>query len=232
MVRNEKMNLAQKKGHQTNRIEAFSDAVFALSATLLVVSLEVPGSFSELTEELQGFAAFALSFGALVLIWSVHNSFFRRYGLEDRVTILLNSCLLFVILFYVYPLRYVAEGFVGSLLGLGNYTIRLKTLDELAQLFMLYSGGFVAIFFCFSLLYLHAYRSRNQLSLEPGPAHDARFYHRHYLIFVAVGLLSILLAWLRLGITIGLPGFIYGLLGPLCYGHAAWSRRRLAQPFR
>lgn len=221
------MNLSYKEGHQTNRLEAFSDAVFALSATLLVVSLEVPGSFAELTTELQGFASFALSFGALILIWAVHNAFFRRYGLEDRVTILLNSCLLFVVLFYVYPLKFVAEGFISSLFSLGNHTFRINTVDELSQLFMLYSGGFAVIFFCFSLLYLHAYLSREKLDLTPEQAHSARFYHRHYLIFVAAGLLSILLAWSGFGLTAGAPGFIYGILGPLCYTHGVWSQKQL-----
>jgi uncharacterized membrane protein len=90
---------------EVSRIEAFSDAVFALSATLLVVSLEVPHSFSDLVNSLYGFIAFASSFAMLIFIWSQHNAFFRRYNMRDGATILWNSILLFVILFYVYPLN-------------------------------------------------------------------------------------------------------------------------------
>ena len=46
---------------------------------------------------------------ALVLIWSVHNAFFRRYGLDDGLTVVLNTAQLFVVLFYVYPLKFMAE---------------------------------------------------------------------------------------------------------------------------
>lgn len=90
---------------EVSRIEAFSDAVFALSATLLVVSLEVPDNFAELVNGLYGFIAFAFSFAMLIFIWAQHNSFFRKYNLQDGVTIFWNSILLFVILFYVYPLK-------------------------------------------------------------------------------------------------------------------------------
>ena len=67
-----------KNIRDVSRIEAFSDGVFAISATLLVVSLEVPKNFSQLVEGLLGFIAFGFSFAALILIWSLHNKFFRR----------------------------------------------------------------------------------------------------------------------------------------------------------
>ncbi|MBP1644195.1 MAG: putative integral rane protein, partial [Acidobacteria bacterium] len=89
------------------RVETFSDAVFAFAATLLVVALEVPSSFQELERVLAGFAPFTLSFGALILIWSVHRALFRRFPMADRTTVVLNSCLLFVVLFYVYPLKFL-----------------------------------------------------------------------------------------------------------------------------
>src|SRR5690606_25563506 len=99
--------MLQRRSDST-RLEAFSDGVFAFAATLLVVSLEVPNSFSELLADLSGMGAFALGFLALVLLWAVHNAYFRRYALEDGWTIALNACLLFVILFYVFPLKFVA----------------------------------------------------------------------------------------------------------------------------
>lgn len=214
-----------KNGREVSRLEAFSDAVFAFSATLLVVSLEVPATFPQLIAELKGFAAFGISFGALVLIWSVHNAFFRRYGLHDRMVVILNACLLFVVLFYVYPLKFLVESFIGSLFGLRTGAGGIGSVEELAQLFMLYSGGFVAVFGCVAALYLHAYRHM-KLNLMPFEQHEARVYFRHYMIFVIVGLLSIALAWLDLGVRFGVPGFIYMLLGPLCYVHGVVSERR------
>src|SRR4029079_16223092 len=97
-------------------------------------------------EDLKGFAAFALSFAALILIRAVHNAFFRRYGLQDRTTIVLTACLLFGVLFYVYPLKFIVEGIAQSVFHLGTGRIAVSTLGELAMLFVLYSGGFVALF--------------------------------------------------------------------------------------
>lgn len=221
--------MLNKNGREVSRLEAFSDAVFAFSATLLVVSLEVPRTFPELVAELKGFAAFGVSFGALVLIWSVHNAFFRRYGLQDRTTVILNACLLFVVLFYVYPLKFLVESFIGSVFGLQTAAVEISSLRELSLLFMLYSGGFVAVFGCVAALYRHAYRRRTDLNLSPLEQHDARVFFRQYTIFVVVGLLSIGLAWLNVGVRFGVPGFIYGLLGPLCYIHGVVSEKRFQQ---
>ena len=69
------------------RLETLSDGVFAFSATLLVVSLEVPRRFTELVANLYGFIAFGLTFTALILIWSAHRGFFRRHQLADGWTI-------------------------------------------------------------------------------------------------------------------------------------------------
>ena len=48
------------RGGEISRIEGFSDAVFAFAVTLMVVSLEVPRTFHELKETMQGFLAFAV----------------------------------------------------------------------------------------------------------------------------------------------------------------------------
>ena len=220
------MNL---RGREISRLEAFSDAVFGFSATLLVVSLEVPATLGELLADLRGFVAFGLSFAVLVVLWTVHNAFFRRYGLSDRWTVFLNSCFLFVVLFYVYPLKFVARGMVWTLLGIaapgGEHL--LASLDELATLFVLYSLGFAALFLCVALLYHHAWRRRDALALDPVERHEALYLSRHYLIFVGVALLSVGLAAGGVGLGFGFPGWVYMLLGPLCWLHGTLGQRRL-----
>lgn len=218
--------MLQRRSDST-RLEAFSDGVFAFAATLLVVSLEVPNNFSELLADLSGIGAFALGFLALVLLWAVHNAYFRRYALEDGWTIALNACLLFVILFYVFPLKFVAAGLTGHVFRLGDAT-RLPTigsLEELATLFLLYSLGFVLIFTFVSLMYRHATRRAAVLGLGSGELREAHFLKRHYGLFALVGLLSMLLAWLDVGVQFGVPGWIYAILGPVCWAHGAWSNR-------
>ena len=211
----------------SSRLEAFSDAVFAFAATLLVVALEVPSTMVELERVLLGFVPFILSFGALVFLWSVHRSFFRRFPLGDRTTVALNSCLLFVVLFYVYPLKFLARGlatmFFGRSVGGGE---GVGTIAELGKLFTWYGAGFGAIFLFVALLYLHAARSSDALGLAAPLRRQAVFWARHYAILCAVGLLSMLMAVAGVGVRVGMPGWIYALIGPLCGVHGYWSARR------
>ncbi|MFN7943280.1 MAG: TMEM175 family protein [Thermoanaerobaculia bacterium] len=214
-----------KREHEVTRLEAFSDAVFAFAATLLVVSLEVPASFAELVRALSGFAPFALSFGALCAIWSVHNAYFRRYGLQDRTTIALTCGLLFVVLFYVFPLKFLTRAIVAGFFGIGREELAPMGGQELAQLFELYGAGFVAVFACVALMYAHAARVARSLELSARRLHEARMLARHYGIFCLVGGLSMALAATGVGLRFGAPGWIYALIGPLAGWHGAWSGR-------
>lgn len=211
----------------STRLEALSDGVFAFAATLLVVSLEVPRTFDALLTDLSGFGAFAVSFGALLLIWAVHNAYFKRYGLEDAWTQVLNGWLLFVVLFYVFPLKFVAAGVSAVVFRIGAERggAMIGSYDELSLLFQLYGLGFVLIFATFSLMYRHATRRAQSLGLDASELHEAHMLKRHYAIFAFVGALSILAAWLHIGLQVGFPGWMYGLLGPLCWAHGAWSER-------
>ena len=83
------------RGHEVSRLEGFSDTVFAFALTLLVVALEVPRSPEKLMGLMMGFPAFACCFALLIWIWWEHNTFFRRFGLQDGYTVTLNAALLF-----------------------------------------------------------------------------------------------------------------------------------------
>ncbi len=208
------------------RLEAFSDAVFAFSATLLVVSLEVPNNFPQLINELQGFVAFGIRFAVLITLWAVHHAFFRRFKIADSMMVFLNSCLLFVILFYVYPMKFLTEAIVSPFVGGATPGLGMSGYQDLSLMFTLYSMGFVAIFCCVVLMYRHAYRQSGVLNLDATQKREALFYTRHYGLFVVVGVLSILLSLFQVGIRIGFPGFVYMILGPLCYGHAVWHNKK------
>ncbi|HEY7833667.1 MAG TPA: TMEM175 family protein [Ktedonobacterales bacterium] len=201
------------RGQAVSRLEAFSDAVFAFAVTLLVVTLQPPQNYQELLKVVQGLGAFALSFTMLFLIWYNHYRFFRRYGLEDGRTALLNAVLLFVVLFYVYPLRFIFTVVVTAFIapdGLG----RLITADQLPGLYAMYGAGVVAVFLIFALLNLHAYHLRAALDLSPREAFGTQSSITANLVVVAIAVVSMLLGLTQLGAQWGLPGWIYVCVAP------------------
>jgi hypothetical protein len=150
------------RGTEMSRIDGFSDVVFGFALTLLVVSLEVPKTYAEFHAILLGFFPFFICFAFLIMLWWAHFRFFRRYGLHDPATIIINSFLLFTILFYVYPLKflfYVATGHVGPEVFNSPYQSR--------EMMVVYGFGFAAIYFTFAALYFNAWRLRFHLRLNP-----------------------------------------------------------------
>lgn len=107
------------RGREVSRIEGFSDAVFGFALTLLVVSLEVPDTIEGLKQILRGFIPFAATFALMCWIWFEHYAFFRKFDAEDPLTILLNCVLLFLVLFFVYPLKFVFALVIPALTRLG-----------------------------------------------------------------------------------------------------------------
>ncbi len=204
------------RGGDPSRVEGLSDAVFAFAITLLVVSLEVPTSFEAMMQTMRGFFAFAICFTLLFMIWHAHYIFFRRYGLEDTYTSVLNAVLLFVVLFYIYPLKFLFTFLLGRLFGVSagiDHGTMISGAD-VPELMLVYSLGFLAIFTIFTLLYLHAYRLRDQLELNEIERIATRTSVQMHLIYVAVALLSAGLAFTGNVYLAALAGWCYALLCP------------------
>jgi uncharacterized membrane protein len=223
------MSLARR--NRISRLEAFSDAVFAFALTLLVVSLEVPHSYHELMTLVRGFVPFACCFAMLVWIWHEHSAFFARYPIEDGVTVVLNACLLFVVLFYVYPLKYVMNVAFRSIAPQPNLEPP-ATITEVSHLFIVYGFGYMAVFVILALLYRRALAKRRELGLTAAEIFDARMYAGAHLLSAAVGLLSVLWAAAAPRAWAGLAGLLYFLMAPVqtIYG-MRMGRRRHARGF-
>jgi Endosomal/lysosomal potassium channel TMEM175 len=239
------------RSHEVSRIEGLSDAVFGFAITLLVVSLDVPRDFTELANRMRGFIAFAISFAMLVWIWFEQHKFFRRYGLQDGTAVTLNVILLFVVLFYVYPLKFLFGLLVllytGQSVGVrmpdGGFAVGVRTItgevdpilrsDQWPELMVIYAIGFIAVWAVFALLTLHAYRRREVLDLNALEEYDTRTKLRQYLILMGFGVVSLVLA-LSGGWRVPASGWIYALIGPAfaVHGYITGARRSRLFPAR
>jgi uncharacterized membrane protein len=199
----------QARQHEVSRIEGFSDAVFGFALTLLVVSLDVPKTVEELRVLVRGSIPFALMFSMVCYIWWEHNKFFRRYGLQDAWTAFVNSVLLFVVLFYVYPLKFLTM----NVMGLGDPNSGFAAHPQFVML--MYSAGVTLVFGTMTVLYVHAWRQRQVLQLDPADLVTLRFGLRAQLISTGIALVSIALTLVLSPRMIWLAGMWFGVMGPL-----------------
>ena len=130
------------RGVEMSRIDAFSDVVFGFALTLIVVSLQVPRTFQEMLNSVRGFVPFSICFLFLILLWHEHYRFFRRYGLQDALTVAINALLLFTLLFYLYPLKFLFTMLAAEVFNLPGLYPGIQSITELRQLMALYGAGF------------------------------------------------------------------------------------------
>jgi uncharacterized membrane protein len=204
------------RGREVSRIEGLSDAVFGFAITLLVVSLEVPNTYDELIAMMRGFVAFGASFAVLIMIWHEHYTFFRRYGFEDVWLITLNAALLFVVVMYIYPLKFMFSAVIGQLFGLRSGDGKSAPLEwaDLPSLMVIYSVSIIAVFTILALMYLHAYRQRETLQLDEVEVLLTRSSLYAHAIWIAIALFAIVLSVVGGPRWVPIAGFSYALLGP------------------
>ena len=197
------------------RVESFSDGIFALAATLTVLDFSMDNLDYLGTGFWSNFLSFGVAFAVLVILWKTHYNFFRRTDYIDNWIIAENGLLLFVVIYYQFPLRELIRSILKS---------RINSMEELSSLFISYGIGFILIFLSIAMMY-----HRNLVKNRGGNSLVYEQYYRHFMIFVLTGAISILLAYFQIGITIGLPGCVYALLGPLCTWNARVFKKRTAR---
>lgn len=99
----------------TNRLEAFSDGIFAIAITLLVLEIKVPPPGAALGAELlhlwSSYLAYVVSFLVIGAIWINHHAMFQHIVRVDGMLLLLNVLHLMPIAFLPFPTAVLAEAF-------------------------------------------------------------------------------------------------------------------------
>jgi uncharacterized membrane protein len=95
------------------RLEAFSDGVFAVAITLLVLEIAVPGERGSLAHQVAelwpSFAAYLVSFATIGIIWVNHHTMMTRFDRLDRTTLFLNLNLLLWVVLIPWSTALIAE---------------------------------------------------------------------------------------------------------------------------
>lgn len=226
------------RGMEHTRIEGLSDGVFAIAIALLLIASDVPEKFSELKLFLKDFVPFGITIVLLMVIWYQHYVFFIRYGLRDARIVTLNTLLLFLILFYVYPLKFLFKTLftLFSSLAMGDqeslkylFTETIPVADG-PFLMIIYGLGAASIFLTLALMYAYALRKKTFLELSKIEEFDTRTSLGNNLAMASVPILSVLIAASGIGgkhsFTIaGFSYFLYNIIMPI-YGK---QRKKLKQ---
>jgi hypothetical protein len=167
-----------------------------------------------------GFPAFACCFALLVWIWHEHNAFFRRYGLQDNLTVLINAALLFVMLFYVYPLKFMFDSMFVLFIRRAHPPEPMS-LFQLANASVVYAIGFILMMLMFVLLYARAYSRRRELQLSELDVFDLMADTGHMMVSMVVGFVALSVAAFAPLTWAPLSPTSLSLMGP---GHFFWGR--------
>ncbi len=190
------------RGDGSSRLEALSDGVFALAIAILLLSSSVPKNFQELWAFVLDIVPFGICMVFIYWIWRQQVTFFMRYGLLDNTVSALNLLLLFFVLFYVYPLKFLMSWLIKYFTSAfsGNFENEVREFADIIPfqkipvLMIIYSVGFVCILLVMYFLYRHALSKKETLELSKIEVYETKFSMKDKLAQVFVGLASILLA--------------------------------------
>ncbi|BAP87417.1 putative uncharacterized protein [Burkholderiales bacterium GJ-E10] len=173
---------------ETVRIEAFSDGVFAIAMTLLVISIKVPGSDAVSGRGLAlvlvalwpAYLAFFISFVTVLIIWVQHHWIFTQIRRADHPLLYWNGVLLLFVTFVPFPTGLLARYLL-------NPEARVAAI--------LYTGNFLLISIVFYGLWRHVSKGGKLLPVDVGSLNEGevtRITKRYQLAplfyFVAFGL--------------------------------------------
>jgi uncharacterized membrane protein len=140
---------------KTSRLEAFSDGVFAVAITLLVLDLSVPGGdelWHQLKEEWPQFASFFVSFWVIGIIWVNHHGLLDHLKRIDRPVLYLNLLVLMTVVFIPFSTALMAD--------------HLKSGADEKVAALVYALAFLAMGIAFGLFWTYIVKHRRDLGVE------------------------------------------------------------------
>lgn len=207
------------RGTNVTRLENLSDIVFALALGMIVSASGVPTTFTDLENFLLSIIPVTAAFMILIEIWHSHFTFFRRFGIADKRIILLNSVLLFGVLFVAYPLRFAFDSLFSFILMASGSFARAEALEltyERSGIILAYFAmGYALIQTLLLLMYRHALAHKDALNLTKDEITLARGIMYAYMSVIIVSFTVAALAYFTP--MNGFAGWAYFLTWPAAY---------------
>jgi hypothetical protein len=226
------------RGESISRLETFVDAAFAFAVTMMVISIgEIPKSVPELLLALRKAPTMAVCFLVMMIFWSGHNRWSRRFGLDTGRTTALSLGLVLGVLVWVYPQRIVMSSAMHFMTGgWAPSEVVLNSAGELLDGYLVYGLGFGWLSAMLLQLDREALAAADELGLDAFERLETRRDIGSHLILLGTALLSIVLTFVTRGMNgwfLSAPGFAYCLIGPaMHFHHDRFHRLRKALPPR
>lgn len=190
------------RGKEPGRLENFSDACFALAITLLLISTSPPTSFDQIKRFTWELIPFTICITFIILIWYEHFVFFYRYGIREGKVIVYNALFLIIVLFYVYPLKFlftrltlipIAYMFDVDILK-NDQSLMNSFGSNTGLLMIIYGIGASAVFLVIRMMYKHAFSKKDELQLNELETFDTKASIKSNFLMALVPLISVTLA--------------------------------------
>jgi hypothetical protein len=228
---NQKIDRAFRwRGEGVSRLEGLTDAVFAIVLALLFLRSEPPDNFADLFTAMKSLVPFAAMFAIIAYVWIESWLFSRRFALRDGWAMFLQLLLLFLLLFYAYPLKFLFTFLSVLLFGpIGDVTLHSIWVgagpDAMQTLFVIYGIGYGSIFGLLALMYHRAAKLHERLELSEVELYITRGAMRQNLLQVGFAACSVAFAVAGIGIGVGGPGWVYACIGPVMAWHGVRQGR-------
>lgn len=212
------------RGEDVSRLENLTDAVFGIGITLLIFTQANPNSFDDLITFTKTLPAFLLSISFLMLIWTEHLRFSIIYRLDDVWLTVLNVLFLALVIFYVYPLRFLAL-FLSNLFFGAEIDISIRG-PEVPYLMMYYGFVAFALYFTLFFFYRRALQLKSTLQLNDFEQFYTRLQSQRMIVMFSVPLISILVAFVLKFYSGPLASMLSGMLYFLYFPGMTWVQRK------
>ena len=210
------------------RLETFIDAAFAFAVTVMVIAADrTPEDITSLLAAFKNVPAFVASVAVLFIFWRGHWLWSRRYGLEDGVSIAISWALLATILIYIYPLKAIfGSMFYFLSTGQFGHALGIRAEGQARAIFAIYAIGFTALNAEILLLYLHAWKLRGPLRLNPREQALTRAELFGWCLPLTVGIIALVLSASLPARHLNWSGWIYFSMAILVPLHRRLLRRQ------